>query len=73
MDENQFAQVTAGKVEQRDVQTRQVQGGFVMLGMRRFVDPNTQAIAVQMNTECVANTAEDCASKFASFITTGEF
>lgn len=73
MDEEQFLAAIQGKTEQRDVSVREVNGGYVLTGIRRFLVPSTQAVVLQQNVENVCTGNTDAASAVANFLADGKF
>lgn len=73
MDETQFAQAIAGTVEERDVSARAVANGYVMQGVRRFLDPVTRGVKLQQNMEAVAVDANEAATMLGRFLSAGGF
>ena len=73
MNEEQFQQAIAGATEQRDVSAREVSNGFVLAGVRRFLEPSTGAIRLQQNVESVAASAEAAGAAITAFLSTGKF
>lgn len=73
MDETQFAQAIAGTAEERDVSARAVANGYVMQGVRRFLDPVTRAVKLQQNMEAVAADATEAATMLGRFLSAGGF
>jgi hypothetical protein len=72
MNDAQFAEAIAGKVEQRDATIRQVVNGFIVMGNRRFIEPTTKALVLQQPVEAVFSDANGAASALGTFLTTGE-
>lgn len=73
MNEDQLKEATAGTIEMRDVNARQVGNGFVLSGSRRFMEQGTNAVRAQLVTEAVAGNSVEAGQMAAAFLATGVF
>lgn len=74
MEQNeQFTAMIAGTTEYRDINVRGVNGGYVIAGQRRWVDPTYGHVVATIPVETVAASSVDAADRVASFILTGDF
>ena len=73
MNQEQFASAIEGKDEQRDVNARAVQNGYIITGLRRFLEPSTAAVVLQQNVETVASDADEAATLVSRFLINGTF
>ncbi len=72
MDQETFERETANKTEERDVNIRTVNGGYVMQGIRRFMSNDTGLLAFSFTLEAVG-TKDSVSGLVASFLTNGKF
>lgn len=73
MDKDQLAALVAAGTEERDISVRQVNHGYVVTGIRRFLDPDTRVLKTQFPAESVAASAAEAAQSVADFLNNGEF
>ena len=71
MDGQQFAEAISGKIEQRDVSVREVNGGFLLTASRRFLNPDTKSVVLQQSFEAVASDGMSAAEKVNVFLASG--
>lgn len=71
--EDPFAAAIAGKTELRDVNCRDVGGGFILTGQRRWVDPANGVLAVSQTFEGIAADRASASAKIGAFLDNGSF
>ena len=62
-----------GTIEQRDVQAREVIGGYVLSGNRRFNSPTDGTNIASQTIETVAPNRDAAITAITTFLTTGAF
>lgn len=71
---DQFAAAIEGKSEFRDVNIRQVgEGGFILNGQRRWVEPVSGVMVVQQSFEGIAADAGSAVERVQAFLNNGSF
>jgi hypothetical protein len=70
--DEQFMAATAGATEYRDVNIRNVPGGFVLNGQRRWLDENG-TMRYQLTSEYVTSDGTAAAQAAADFFSSGKF
>jgi hypothetical protein len=69
----QLAEVAARSNMHRDYNSRQVDGGFILNGQTRYVDPDTGGVLASVSCEGIAADAAAAAKSYTNFIATGKF
>jgi hypothetical protein len=73
MNEEQFAEATAGTTPYKDVNCRCVGNGYVLNGQVRYVNETTQQVVVAQQFEAIAADHNGAAAAVATFLSTGKF
>lgn len=69
----QLAEIAARSNLLRDFNSREVDGGFILNGQTRYVDPATGGVLATIGCEAVAADAATAGSYYANFCSTGKF
>lgn len=60
-------------VQRRDVSARQLSGGFSLIGVQRYMDPDTAEIVNTVQSEAVAPGGKETAVLIALYLDAGKF
>jgi hypothetical protein len=69
----QLAEIAARSNVLRDFNSREVDGGFILNGSVRYVDPATGGVLAQVQKEAVTSDAQSAGKMYANFCATGNF
>lgn len=72
MTKEELAAQTEGTVEQRGVNVREVNNGFVIIATRTFIDATTRTTRFSLNSEGVAKDTADLLAAMERFFRTGD-
>lgn len=73
MDKDQLAALVAASAEERDISVRQVNHGYIVSGVRRFLDKDTRVLKAQFPVEAIAASVAEAAQSVSDFLNNGEF